>query len=568
MAQVRGRDGALKTARRRTATFGLAHLFTRVESGNLERGARKMKFSHLPRLALVTAFALSARRADAQDTTSAGMAPTAQDTTGAQKAPLTLNEAIELARQNNPTFLQTLNDLGPADWGVRSATASLLLPQASVGFGAGWQDQGEQRLGAVTFPQPPVLLSQYSISLSYQLDGSTLFQPGQRRAERRAVERRIDDAEMRLRNSVTSAYIEVLRLQDRAEQSQRELHRSEEHLRLAQAREQVGTGTRLETMQAEVAQGQARVNLVQARNAARVAKLRLVQALGVELPPDQVDLVSQFPVFQPNWDVQNLVQDALSRHPSLVALRAQRQAANAQVKVARSTYFPSLSLSARWSGFTREETNPDVSIARQASSARSNAFFEQQSCQQLAQLYDATNVTAPPPFNDCSVLAFTSQDSAQLAQQFRQQNNKFPFSFQNEPLTLSAFVSLPIFSGFNRQLQVEQATSQRSDLDHQIRGLELQVRADVTEAYANLETAYQTVQLQKENTQRANEERRLARERYQLGAGTFLELLDSETLAAQADVDQIEAVYGFHQALTALEAALGRPLQTPTGDNQ
>ena len=58
----------------------------------------------------------------------------------------------------------------------------------------------------------------------------------------------------------------------------------------------------------------------------------------------------------------------------------------------------------------------------------------------------------------------------------------------------------------------------------------------------------------------------MARERYQLGAGTFLELLDSETLAAQAEVDQIESVYAFHQALTALEAAVGRPLQLPSGE--
>ena len=54
-------------------------------------------------------------------------------------------------------------------------------------------------------------------------------------------------------------------------------------------------------------------------------------------------------------------------------------------------------------------------------------------------------------------------------------NNQFPFSFSNQPLTLSAFFSIPIFSGFNRQLQVEQAVTQRNDLDYQVRGLELQI---------------------------------------------------------------------------------------------
>jgi outer membrane protein len=75
-----------------------------------------------------------------------------------------------------------------------------------------------------------------------------------------------------------------------------------------------------------------------------------------------------------------------------------------------------------------------------------------------------------------------------------------------------------------------------------------------------METAYQTVLLQEENTALAREEMRLAQERYQLGAGTFLELLDSQTLTAQAEVDQIDAVFNFYQSLTQLEAAVGRPL--------
>ena len=59
-------------------------------------------------------------------------------------------------------------------------------------------------------------LSQYSFNLSYQLNGQTFFQPGQRKAQREAAQRRVDDADLQLKNAVTSAYLEVLRLQDRA----------------------------------------------------------------------------------------------------------------------------------------------------------------------------------------------------------------------------------------------------------------------------------------------------------------------------------------------------------------
>ena len=96
-----------------------------------------------------------------------------------------------------------------------------------------------------------------------------------------------------------------------------------------------------------------------------------------------------------------------------------------------------------------------------------------------------------------------------------------------------------------------------ADLD--VGGAPCPVTLLVTTRRLIITPAYQTVRLQEENTRRAQEELRLAQERYQLGAGTFLELLDSQTLATQAEVDQIESVFAFHQALTSLEAAVAKP---------
>ena len=91
---------------------------------------------------------------------------------------LSLEEAIEIARENNPSFLAVLNDMGPAQWGVRAANANLFLPDAAIGFSASWQDAGIDRVGGATFPQPSVLISNYSFSLTYALNGTTIFSPG------------------------------------------------------------------------------------------------------------------------------------------------------------------------------------------------------------------------------------------------------------------------------------------------------------------------------------------------------------------------------------------------------
>ena len=98
---------------------------------------------------------------------------------------LTLDEALELAHVNNPSFLAARNDEAAADWEVREAYGSL-LPFASVGGGVSWQGPGEQRFGSVTLAQdqPAYYLSNYDVGITYQLDGSRLLAPAAARADR------------------------------------------------------------------------------------------------------------------------------------------------------------------------------------------------------------------------------------------------------------------------------------------------------------------------------------------------------------------------------------------------
>ena len=62
---------------------------------------------------------------------------------------LSLAEALEIARENNTSFLQSRNDESLSDWDVRQAYAAL-LPSASVGSGVSWQGPGEQQFGSLT----------------------------------------------------------------------------------------------------------------------------------------------------------------------------------------------------------------------------------------------------------------------------------------------------------------------------------------------------------------------------------------------------------------------------------
>src|SRR5690606_41591003 len=83
----------------------------------------------------------------------------------------------------------------------------------------------------------------------------------------------------------------------------------------------------------------------------------------------------------------------------------------------------------------------------------------------------------------------------------------------------------------------------------------------VAEAVLALQTAYRRVSLEERNAATAAEQLRLARQRYRLGAGDFLELSRAEADHARANRDHLAAVYAFHEALVALEAAVGKPLR-------
>ena len=122
-------------------------------------------------------------------------------------------------------------------------------------------------------------------------------------------------------------------------------------------------------------------------------------------------------------------------------------------------------------------------------------------------------------------------------------------------------VSLPIFQGLNRQRDVEAARVQREDFDYRIREQQLALQAEIGSGLARLRAAYQAALIEQRNQDLADEQLRLAREQYQLGFTSFVELVEAETVKAQADRELIAAVFAYHDTLARLEAVVGTSLR-------
>lgn len=481
--------------------------------------------------------------------------PAAPDLAHAQQQAgetLSLAEAVELAERNNPAFLTRRNDTEPADWGVREAYASF-LPSVTLGGGAQYVAAGNQRFGIFTGDDigagtTDYYLSDYSLRLDLQLSGRTFFQTSRARADRAAAHAGVDAASFTLATDVTRQYLLALRAQEGVVVAQQQLERAEQNFELASARVRVGAAAATEGKQAEVEMGRAEVAVLQAENLLRTERLRLMEQIGTQLDED-VELETSFDLAPVEEEPEALIERAMNGHPQLRSLRATRSARIAGLREARSDYLPSLNFSAQWSGFTREVGDTSFLIGQE----RQRLANQRDNCEFLNQVSAGLAQPLSGYPQDCSSFALSPADEALLLSD----NRVFPLDFEREPLSARLSISLPVFTGFRRQRVAEEAAAAEQDAEYAVRAEELRLRAEVASRYGDVQTTWRIAEIEERNREVAAEQLALARERYRLGAAAFLELLEAESSMAEAERDHLDAVYNYHDALSALESAVG-----------
>ncbi len=466
---------------------------------------------------------------------------------------LSLVEAVRLAHEYNPDFRIQENQGETAEWRRREAWGSF-LPSANASSSLGYTASGERRFQSVQLgTQPAIYSSSYNMGLSLTLTGQSFLQPSVVRDQNAAVQAQIEGASAGLVDQVTQAYLAALEADEQLRQAVAELERTRSYVRQAEAQVEVGAGTPLDIRRAELQQGQAEVQLLQAENAAATTRFSLGRIVGVEVA-EEVSLTTTFELFEPELSVEDLMTEAMGGNPVLRASRSQQQASRTQARAARTQYLPSVSLSASWTGsvFEPSTLGPLFASRMQQLSGQFQSCVEQNRIRALL---------GDPP-RDCS--AFDVSDpviEAEARQQVRDENLGFPFDYRAQPVSFSMNVSIPVFTGFSRQLQIEEARVSERNAREQVRSEELRLRAEVETAVRTVNTAFRTVALQTRNRETAAEELRLAQERFRLGLASSIEVVDAQANLSQAERDEISAVYSFHSSFAGLEALVGQPLR-------
>ena len=472
-----------------------------------------------------------------------------RDTTTSAPAVLTLNEAVALARRNNPTFQQSRTARNRAGAALRSSYAAF-LPDVSTSFGTTFREGGQEIVaGESRGASQNILTSSGSIDVQAQYSAATFLGPKRERANLNAAESDVTAADATLRLNVSTQYLNALQAQARAILQDTLLANTQAQLELARARAAVGAATSLDVIRAEVAVGRQQVAVVRERNNIEIEKVRLLQQMGVQTPMN-VTLTSEFPVVEPTYNLNDLLATARRANPALEAARQREGAANMTLRQQQSSYLPTLSFRTGISGLTNRTQDIDAAIA----AAQEGSLGSVASCLTSDSLRVGAGL---PPRGNCSRLELTPTQIAAM----RADMEKYPFSLAQSPRSVSVAVSLPLFDGLQREQRVQEASAFRNDARYRVRAQELQTTADVTAAHLNLVTAFRTVRLQEQNSEAARQALALSQERFRVGADTYVNLVQARSDFEQAETDRINAVYEFHRAYATLESAVGRPLR-------
>ena len=239
---------------------------------------------------------------------------------------LTIDQAVALAKQNNPDFQSTRNNARNAALELRTAYGAL-LPQLSANLTGQYQQGGQQFFNGVSLSaNSDVMQSQYNLGLNYSINAGTFIAPKVQRANSAAVNADIAGASEALAATVKQDYLTALQSLALAQLNDSLVANAQVQLELARAKAQVGTGTLLDVQRAEVALGQQQVALLQARNQNEIDKLRLFQQMGVAQPPN-VELVTTFGVRDSLPTLDALLDMARAQNPGIVALRSRETVA-------------------------------------------------------------------------------------------------------------------------------------------------------------------------------------------------------------------------------------------------
>lgn len=393
-----------------------------------------------------------------------------------QPRSLTLNDVIATSLQNNYDIQLVRSDANLAALDYAYANYSL-LPRLNATAGLVNNNNNQKQVLADGTKRESNNIRSNNISTSLNLNW-TLFDGFRMFIARDRLNRLVELSELQIKGQVITTvaqvmqlYYDIIRQQQQLRSLEEQMQLSEERLKIAQYKFDIGTGAKPDLLQAQI-------DLNAQRSAA------LAQQTAINKIKEQLNQLLVLPV---NTDF--LVADT------------------------NITFNPNLTLDSITGAVAT--TNPDLLIAQ-----RNLTLAELDLRLRRAERYPVVE------FN--SAYNFSRTDNKSVINPFQ------PLFNQNKGLNYGFSATIPIFNGLeNRRLQKAAQINIQSQQLLYDRTAAL-VNTSISNAYKDYELFKQALTLEEQNLILVRENIFIARERYRLGISTFIELREAEQSLADA----------------------------------
>ena len=122
---------------------------------------------------------------------------------------------------------------------------------------------------------------------------------------------------------------------------------------------------------------------------------------------------------------------------------------------------------------------------------------------------------------------------------------------------IDASISFPIFDGGATQARLREAKANMQAARASYEQLMRDIQAEVEQAYLNLQNAWERITATRTVVEEAERNLEAAREKYRLGLGIIIEVVDAQVNLFNAHINQIQATYDYYIAEAQLRYATG-----------
>ncbi|GAB5409278.1 MAG: TolC family protein [Balneolaceae bacterium] len=419
---------------------------------------------------------------------------------------ITLQEAIEIALENNYQLKQAENNLTLSEDRIKSEYADF-LPNLNAGM-TGRRSTGNQ-FNNNTGDFVNRTLFSFGASLS---TGITIFGGFENINSLRSAEQNKISSEESLKRakesiifSTATSYLQVLLSQELLEIAESNLETSTRQLEQIQAQVEVGSRPAVDLYNQESAVATDELAVTNQENSLSISKLSLVRQLQIDPLGEYEFVIPEINIEDASakdYDLKLLVEEAIAGRSDLLSEQASIKALEYQKAITKSAILPSLTMSGSVSS-------------------------------------DANDATLDP----------LTGDNALFGDQFFD---------RNVGTSISLSLNIPIFNNLDRSVNIQNSKIQFKNAELAYQNSELGVIQEVTQAHIDYISIVKQLDASNKALLASEKAFETQQERYNVGASTLIELSQAQANYVSAQSNSTQALYNLIFQEKLLDFYLGK----------